>query len=52
MQSTAIKKIELMQKITQLSEKKLGEVEAFLKRSVTIGSPTTKTNKFKRNLEK
>ena len=27
MQSTAIKKIELMQKITQLPEKKLGEVE-------------------------
>lgn len=32
MQSTAMKKIELMQKITQLPEKKLGEVEAFLKR--------------------
>lgn len=31
MQSTAIKKIELMRKITQLPEKKLWEVEAFLK---------------------
>ena len=32
MQSTAIKKMKLMQKITQLPEQKLGEVETFLKR--------------------
>ena len=32
MESTAIKKMELIQKITQLPEKKLGEVETFLKR--------------------
>ncbi|NIR49293.1 hypothetical protein GWO43_12405 [candidate division KSB1 bacterium] len=32
MQSTAIKKMELKQKIAQLPEKKLAEVESFLKR--------------------
>ncbi len=32
MQSTAIKKIELIQQISQLPEQKLGEVETFLKR--------------------
>ncbi len=32
MESTAIKKLELIQKITKLPEKKLGEVETLLKR--------------------
>ncbi len=32
MESTAIKKMELIQKITKLPEKKLAEVEKFLKR--------------------
>ena len=32
MQSTAIKKMELIQQISQLPEQKLGEVETFLKR--------------------
>ena len=32
MQSTAIKRMELIQQISQLPEQKLGEVETFLKR--------------------